>query len=89
MDNKHARLRAFEARLNITHGGRNGDYVEPVSFDMGDAELKRLAAASIRAGLLGEVARGVNLDGYVVDRFAATDRVPENRIFVRPKTPFG
>ena len=29
-------LRPYEARLNITHEGRNGDYVEPVPFDASD-----------------------------------------------------
>jgi hypothetical protein len=82
-------LRPYEARLNITHDGRNGDYVEPVPFDASDAELKRMAAEAIRAGLLGEHRGPVDLGGFVVDRFPATERYPVNRVFLRPKTPFG
>lgn len=82
-------LRPYEARLNITFEGHNGDYVEPVSFDASDAELKRLATAAIRAGLLGDARRHVDLRDFVVDRFGATERLPVNRIFIRPKTPFG
>ena len=82
-------LRPYEARLNITHEGRNGDYVEPVPFDASDAELKRMAADAIGAGLLGDGHGRVDLRDYVVDRFGATERLPVNRIFIRPKTPFG
>ena len=88
--NHHApELRPFEARLNITHDGRNGDFVEPVPFDASDTELIRWATEAVRAGLLGDVRGRVDLTGYVVDRFAATAKVPHHRIFVRPKTPFG
>ena len=82
-------LRAYEARLNITHDGRNGDFVEPVPFDASDAQLKAMAAEAIRAGLLGPANGRVNLDGCVVDRFPASERFPMNRLFLRPKTPFG
>lgn len=82
-------MRAFEARLNITYGGQNGDYVEPVPFDLSDAELVRLAREAIGAGLLGAPPAHVDLGEHVVDRFAATERTPVNRIFLRPKTPFG
>lgn len=82
-------LRAFEARLNITHEGRNGDFVEPVPFDATDAQLKNMAAEAIRAGLLGPARGRVNLRNYVVDRFPASEQFPANRIFLRPKTPFG
>lgn len=81
--------RVYEARLNITYGGANGDYVEPVSFDLSDAELMRLAAEAIGAGLLGAPPAHVDLGEHVVDRFGATERTPVNRIFLRPKTPFG
>ena len=82
-------LRAYEARLNITHDGRNGDYVEPVAFDASNAQPKAMAADAIRAGLLGPARGRVNLGGYVVDRFPASERFPVNRLFLRPKTPFG
>lgn len=82
-------LRPFEARLNITYDGRNGDFVEPVPFDASDAELIGWATEAVRAGLLGDARGRVDLRGYVVDRFGATANVPHHRIFVRPKTPFG
>ena len=31
----------------------------------------------------------VDLNDFVVDRFRANGQVPYNRIFLRPKTPFG
>lgn len=82
-------LRPYEARFNITHDGKNGDFVEPVPFDASEAQLKAMASEAIRAGLLGDVRGRVNLAGYVIDRFPASALLPINRIFLRPKTPFG
>ncbi|MEZ4337007.1 MAG: hypothetical protein R3B82_10300 [Sandaracinaceae bacterium] len=82
-------LRPWEARLNITHDGKNADYVEPIAFDASGAEITRMAQEAVRAGLLGAPIPHARLDGYVIDRFPATEREPVNRIFLRPKTPFG
>lgn len=84
-------LRAHEARLNITWNGQNGDLVDPVPFDATDAELKAMAFEAVRGGSIPGIRadRFIDLDGFVVDRFTATAETPYNRVFVRPKTPFG
>lgn len=84
-------LRAFEARLNITWAGQNGDLSYPVPFDASDRQLKDMAIEAVRGGSVPGVNadRFMNLDGFVVDRFQASHATPYNRIFVRPKTPFG
>ncbi len=80
-----------EARVNITWGGQNGDLTDPVSFAATDAEIRLWAAEAIRAGTVAGVRpdRLVSFDGFMVDRFPSTAQIPFNRIFVRPKTPFG
>jgi len=84
-------LHAYQARLNITWAGSNGDLAEPVPFDASDDQLKAMAIEAINGGSVPGVPPdpGLNLDGFVVDRFGATESTPYNRIFVRPKTPFG
>ena len=83
-------FRVDEARLNITWGGQNGDLDAPVRYDATDAEIKAWATEAIRGGTPGiTAAPNVNLNDFVVERFAATADVPYNRIVVRPKTPFG
>jgi len=84
-------LRAYEARLNITWAGQNGDLTDAVPFDASDAELKAMAIEAVNGGSVTGLTpdRNMNLDGFVVDRFQATEGTPYNRIFVRPKTPFG
>lgn len=80
-----------EALVNITWMGRNADLAQPVHALATDAEVRAMVAEAIRhGGVPGFEARGeVDLHGFVVDRFPATDTIPYNRIFVRPKTPFG
>ncbi len=84
-------LRAYEARMNITWAGQNGDLTDPVPFDASDRELMAIAAEAVNGGSITGIAsdRHVDLEGFVVDRFGATESTPYNRIFVRPKTPFG
>ena len=84
-------LRPGEARLNITFDGQNVDFDAPVPFGASEAELKRWARESIAGGALGaeRPAHAVDLDQHVIDRFPATAKVPHNRIFLRPLTPFG
>ena len=82
---------AHMARLNITWNGSNGDLPDLVPYDAGDADLKRIAAEGIGAGYIPgiDAARRIDLGDFVVDRFPATGEVGVNRIFIRPKTPFG
>lgn len=79
------------ARLNITWHGANGDLPDPVAYDSTDAALKQMAEESIRGGYVPGIQgdQGVDLSDFVVDRFPATEQVDSNRIFIRPKTPFG
>ena len=89
-------VRAHEARLNITWQGQNGDLLDPVPFDASDTELKQWAAEAIQGGSIPGIraranGRGgrVDLWDFVVDRFPRSNTTPYNRIFLRPKTPFG
>lgn len=79
-----------QARLNITYGGENGDFVDPVFFDAADSDIKAWATEAVRNGDVPGIPADVNADfnDFVVDRFSAKDDQP-NRIMVRPKTPFG
>ncbi len=79
-----------QAQVNITWQGANGDLPDPVPYDATDAEIRAWATEAVRAGVPGIVAdRRADFSDFVVDRFPANNEVPHNRIFVRPKTPFG
>ena len=84
-------IRPHEARMNITWGGQNGDLIEPVPYNATELQLKRWAVEAIEHGSVpGIRTRGrVNLRDFVVDRFPKNATTPYNRIFIRPKTPFG
>ena len=84
-------IRAHEARMNITWGGQNGDLVEPVPYNASDIQLKRWAQEAIENGSVPGIRRRgrVYLHDFVVDRFPKNANTPFNRIFLRPKTPFG
>jgi hypothetical protein len=81
----------YEARLNISYGGQNGDLPDPVSFDSTDGDVKAFAQEAVRNGSVP----GINADptasfeDFVVDRYTATEEVDYNRLMLRPKTPFG
>jgi hypothetical protein len=78
------------ARLNITFAGFNADLNDPVSYDATDDAIKQMATEAIRTGYVAGIPASPNADfaDFVVDRFAATAELP-NRLFLRPKTPFG
>ena len=78
------------AFLNVTFGGMNGDLPDEVAFDSTDAQILGWATEAIRGGDVPGITAdpNANLDGFVVERFAATGDKPE-RLFCRPKTPFG
>lgn len=84
-------LADFEARLNVTFAGQNGDLPDPVAFDAPDADVKRWATEAVRNGGIPGIAAnvGASFDDFVVDRFPATGDVTHNRLMLRPKTPFG
>lgn len=80
-----------EARLNITWKGQNGDLPDPVSWHASDKEILRWAAEAVQTGSVPGIRtdRQARLHNFVVDRFPANKEVREDRIYVRPPTPFG
>lgn len=83
-------LRQDEAVLEFTYEGEQGTVNQPVAFDLTDEVLIRIAQEALRSGEVTGITQDANadLDGYKVDRFAATQGLP-NRVSLRPKTPFG
>lgn len=78
------------AVLNITYNGQNGNLIDPLSYDLADADIKQIAAESVRSGsVLGIDAIDADFTDFVIDRFPATNEIPCNRLFIRSKTPFG
>jgi len=84
-------IAANQARVNVTWAGKNGDLPDPVSFDATDGDVKQWVTESVRTGGIpgidGDPA--ANFQDFVVERYNATAEVPYNRLFIRPKTPFG
>jgi hypothetical protein len=79
-----------EARLNITWAGKNGDLPDPVPYDAPDGDVKTWAAEAVQGGGIPglDPDPNVNFGDFIVDRFEAAEGLP-NRLFLRPKTPFG
>lgn len=79
-----------EAQLNITWNGQQGELPDPVNVDAADGDVLQWATEAVRAGDVPgiDAAPNVNFQDFVVQRFAAKDDLP-NRIFIRPKVPFG
>ncbi len=84
-------MREDEARVNITYSGSNGDLPDPVPFESTDGDLKQWVTEALRGGDIPGIAPNANVDlnDFVVDRFAASEARPFNLIQIRPKTPFG
>ena len=80
-----------EARVNVTWAGSNGDLAQPVPYNASDGDIKAWVTEAIRTGSVSGIPADAAADfrDFVVDRFAATVEIPTNRIFLRPKTPFG
>lgn len=79
-----------EAVLNVTFSGQNGDLPDCVAFDAPDEQIRFWATEATRMGVPGILADAdADFSDFVVDRFRATEEIPYNRIFLRPKTPFG
>lgn len=68
-----------EARVNVTHEGRNFDLDFPLPVASTDAQV--LAAVRESAG--------VDVSGYVIDRKPADEVYPFARLIVRPGVSFG
>lgn len=83
-------MEAHEAMVNVTVNGQNGDLPDPVNFDSADGDVRQWAAEAVRAGDIPGITADPNVDltDFVVDRFGATGEQP-NRLYLRPKTPFG
>lgn len=81
----------YEARLNISYGGQNGDLPDPVSFDATDSDVKAFAEEAVRNGSVPGITADPNatFQDFMVDRYEANAEVAYNRLMVRPKTPFG
>jgi hypothetical protein len=84
-------LQDYEAVVNITWGGANGELPDPVRYEASDAEIRQWAAEAIRGGSVPGIRAdaGADLSDFMIERYASNDEVSYNRIFVRPKTPFG
>jgi hypothetical protein len=79
----------MDATLNITYKGQNGTLPDMIRYDATNNEILGWATEAIRGGFPGINADpDVDLNDFVVDRFPADGDLP-NRIFCRPKTPFG
>ena len=90
-------MEAYEARLNITHKGQNGDLPDPVNFESTNGDVLGWVTEAVQTGSVPGIDAdpNANFRDYVVDRFPANAALPEtdpahwNRLMVRPKTPFG
>ena len=77
--------------LNITYQGQSADYDLAIDYNASDADIRRIAVELVRSGGV----RGLHLpelaqdafSNFVVDRLKAPDG--EERIYLRPKVPFG
>ena len=81
----------FEARVNITYSGQNGDLPDAVSFDATDDVVKGWITEAVQGGSVPGITADPNADfsGFVVDRFTANEDRDFNLIQLRPKTAFG
>jgi hypothetical protein len=79
------------AVLNITYNGLSADYPLDVDKTLTDRDVRRIAVEVVRSGGI----RGLQFanlgthafDDYVVDRFHTNQG--GDRIYLRPKVPFG
>jgi hypothetical protein len=79
------------AILNITYQGQSADYELELDFAASDDDIRRIAVEVVRSGSV----RGLYIaqlapnafDHFVIDRLRDADGA--QRIYVRPKVPFG
>lgn len=84
-------MEAYEARVNVTFNGSNGDLPDPVNFEATNGDVLQWVTEALHSGSIPGIPADTNasLTDFVVDRFAASDATPYSRLMVRPKTPFG
>lgn len=84
-------MEAYQARVNVTYNGVNGDLPDTVNYDATDGDIKQWVTEAVQGGNIPGIAAdpNANFTDFVVDRFAASDIRPYNLIQIRPKTPFG
>ena len=79
------------AILNITYQGQSADYELELDFAASDDDIRRIAVEVVRSGGV----RGLHIaqlaptafDHFGIDRLRDADGA--QRIYVRPKVPFG
>jgi hypothetical protein len=79
------------AILNITYQGHSADLELELDYAANDADIRRIAVEVVRSGSV----RGLHVaelserafDNFVIDRLRAPDGA--QRIYLRPKVPFG
>ena len=83
-------MEGYEAQVNITYKGKNGDLPDPVVFDAAKGDILQWVTEALQNGV-GGIPSDPNADltGYVVEKFERDEAVDINRIVVRPKTEFG
>ena len=83
-------LTTNQATVNITYNGQAGDLSFAVDRDSSNDDVKRWATEALLAGdVPGITVSGpVNLNDFVVERFAPTEQ-RGHLIMIRPKTEFG
>ena len=76
------------ATLNITYNGLSADYALELDAHVSDADIRRIAVEVVRSGNVAGLAlphlTDQAFDGFVVDRLQGGQR-----IYLRPKVPFG
>lgn len=79
------------AILNITYEGMSVDYPLEVDYRMTDRDVRRIASELVRSGdVPGLHIRALEdnaFDYFIVDRYQ--NEKGGQRIFLRPKVPFG
>jgi hypothetical protein len=85
------KMEAYEARVNVTYKGQNGDLPDPVNFESTNGDVLGWVSEALRTGGVPGITADptANLADFVVDRFASDATTPYNRLMIRPKTPFG
>ena len=78
------------SRLIITYSGQNGDYPDPVDYDLSDYEILQIAKEALSTGYIPGIptVTNANLTDFVVDRISGTEEKPPI-VAIRPKTPYG
>jgi len=91
------KMEAYEATVNITYKGNNGNLPDPVNYEATNGDILGWAAEALRTGGVPGIPADPTavLTDFVVDRFNADLTLPEtdpahwNRLMLRPKAPFG